>query len=386
MTRQIVHLDLDSFYVNCSLLKMPELRGRPLIIGGTSDRGLVASASPEAQKYGVQPGMPTRVALMRCPTAKVLKGDFDLFTQKSEEVNEIISETAPLHERASIEEFYLDMTSLDKWFGSFKFTQELAHKINRETGLPLSFGFSVNKTVAKMCTNYAKPTGSFIIDEPEVQPFLDPQSIRNLPSIGDVTFKLLRRISIKIIRTLRDVPSEALQELLGKPGHTIWEKANGIDINPIIPYSEKKSFSTERTFDKDTQNIIELKALIIAMIEKVGFDIREAHFMCSIINLRIRYSNNDTENLQKRIAFTANDEVLIQCAHELFEKLYKRRMLIRLIAVKVSGLVNGNHQIHLFDDNVKQIRLYEAMDKLKHRYENASIIRRASGLSAYENS
>jgi len=384
MKRQIVHLDLDSFYVNCSLLKMPELKGKPLIIGGTSDRGMVASASLEAQKYGVHAGMPTRVALMRCPDAKVLKGDFDLFTQKSEEVNEIISETAPLHERASIEEFYMDMTSLDKWFGSLKFTQELAHKIHHETGLPLSFGFSVNKTVAKMCTHYAKPTGSFIIDEAQVQPFLDPQSIRNLPSIGEVTYKLLRRISIKIIKTLRDVPSEALQELLGKPGHAIWEKANGIDTNPIIPYSEKKSFSTEKTFDKDTQNVFELKALLIAMIEKVGFQIRESHLMCSIINLRIRYSNNDTETIQKRIAFTANDDVLILCAHELFDKLYKRRMLIRLVAVKVSGLVNGNYQIHLFNDNIKQIRLLEAIDKMKHRYDSHSIIRRASGFSAYE--
>lgn len=383
--RQIVHLDLDCFYVNCSLLKMPELKGKPLIIGGTSDRGIVASASLEAQKYGVHAGMPTRVALMRCPDAKVLKGDFDLFTQKSEEVNEIISETAPLHERASIEEFYLDMTSLDKWFGSLKFTHELAHKISRETGLPLSFGFSVNKTVAKMCTHYAKPTGSFIIDESNVQPFLDPQSIRNLPSIGEVTYKLLRRISIKIIKTLRDVPSEALQELLGKSGHAIWEKANGIDTNPIIPYSEKKSFSTEKTFDKDTQNIFELKALLIAMIEKVGFQIRESHLMCSIINLRIRYSNNDTETMQKRIAFTANDDILIQFAHELFDKLYKRRMLIRLIAVKVSGLVNGNYQIHLFNDNIKQIKLLEAIDKLKHRYENHAVVRRASGFSAYEN-
>ena len=384
MNRQIVHLDLDAFYVNCSLLKMPELRGLPLIIGGTSDRGVVASSSLEAQKYGIMPGMPTRVALLRCPSVKVLKGDFDLFTQKSEEINQIISERAPLHERASIDEFYLDMTGMDKFVGSMKFTQELAQKINHESGLPLSFGFSVNKTVAKMCTNYAKPHGSLYIDEPKVQPFLDPQSIIKLPSIGEVTYKLLRRVNIKIIKTLREVPAEAIKELVGPKGNSIWEKANGIDKTPVVPYSEKKSLSTEKTFDKDTQNIPELKALLISMVEKLGFELRDAQCMCSIINLRIRYANNDTETAQKRVSFTSKDDVIILCVNELFDKLYKRRMLIRLIAVKVSGLVNGNHQIHLFDDSIKLIGLYEAMDKIKHRYESPSIVRRASGLSAYE--
>lgn len=384
MDRQIVHMDLDAFYVNCTLLKMPELAGRPLIIGGISNRGVVTSASYEARKYGIQAAMPTRVALQRCPDAVVIKGDFDLFTQYSNIVNDIISERVPVHERASIDEFYMDMSGMDRFFGSLQFTNELVHRVQKETGLPMSFGLSVNKTIAKMCTNYAKPRGRLQISHNEVQPFIDPQSIRNLPSLGDVTYKLLRRIRIKIIQTLRQVPSDSMQELLGKDGLRLWEKANGIDNTPVIPYTNKKSISTEKTFDKDSQDLKELKALLLAMVEKVAFQLREGNLMCSTITVRIRYTNWDTEKMQKKIAFTSSDEVLIPCAHELFEKLYQRRMLLRLIGVKLSGLVRGNQQIDLFQDNIKMIRLYQAMDRMKHRFKNPGLIRRAIGFSMFD--
>ena len=384
MDRQIVHMDVDAFYVSCTLLKMPELAGVPLIIGGTSNRGVVTSASYEARKYGVKAAMPTRLALQRCPEARVIKGDFDLFTEYSNILNEIISEKAPLHERASIDEFYIDMTGMDRFFGTLQFTAELVQRVQKETGLPMSFGLSVNKTVAKMCTNYAKPKGSLYIPNIDVQPFLDPQSIKNIPYLGDVTYKLLRRISIKIIQTLRQIPADSMQELLGKNGLHLWKKANGIDKNPVIPYSTKKSISTERTFDKDTQNIKELKSLLLVMVEKLAFQLREASLMCSRISVRIRYSNRDTETMQKKIAFTASDDVLIKFAHELFDKLYQRRMLLRLIGVKLSGLVHGNQQIDIFQDNVKLVMLYQAMDRMKHRFDNPTLIRRATGFSAYE--
>ena len=384
MSRQIVHMDLDAFYVSCTVLKMPELKGKPLIIGGTSNRGVVTSASYEARRYGVKAAMPTRLALQRCPDAIILKGDFDLFTQYSNIVNEIVTEPAPDHERASIDEFYLDMTGMDRFFGSHQFTKELVEKIYSETGLPMSFGLSVNKTVAKMCTNYSKPEGSLLIQSHEVQPFLDPQSIRNIPSLGEVTYKLLRRISIKIIETLRQMPSEAMEELLGKNGLSLWKKANGIDKTPVIPYSVKKSISTEQTFDKDTQNIKELKSIILAMVEKVAFQLRDANLMCSTIAVRIRYSNRDTESAQKKLPFTANDDVLITAAHELFDRLYARRMLLRLVGVKLSGLVHGNQQINLFRDDIKMIRLYEAIDRMKRRFDNPTLIRRATGFSSYD--
>jgi DNA polymerase-4 len=384
MNRQIVHMDLDAFYVSCTLLKMPELAGKPLIIGGTSNRGVVTSASYEARKYGVKAAMPTRLALLRCPDALIIKGDFDLFAEYSTMVNEIIAERAPVYEQSSIDEFYLDMSGMDRFYGSLQFTRELVQRVQKETGLPMSFGLSVNKTVAKMCTNLAKPKGSLYIPHNQVQPFLDPQSIKNIPALGDVTYKLLRRISIKIIHTLRQIPAESMQELLGKNGLNLWKKANGIDKNPVIPFSTKKSISTERTFDKDTQNVKELKSLLLVMVEKIAFQLRDANLMCSRISVRIRYSNRDTETMQKKIAFTSSDDTLIQFANLLFDKLYHRRILLRLIGVKISGFVHGNQQINLFEDNIKMIRLYQAMDRMKHRFSNPTLIRRATGFSAYE--
>ncbi|WKV11520.1 DNA polymerase IV [Marivirga harenae] len=378
--RQIAHIDLDSFFINCTLLKFPDLRGRPLIIGGLNNRGIVASASFEAKKYGVHKSMPTRVALQRCPDAVLLKGDFDLFTKYSDIVNEIMTERTPLHERAGIDEFYLDMTGMDRFHNTSKFTKELVNTIKSETGLPLLYGLSVNKTVAKICTSHARPIGGFEVLDNYVQPFLDPHSIRQLPAVGSKTFKLLRRIRIKFIKHIRSLPPEAMNELLGKTGIGIWKKANGIDPTPVVPYSSEKSIGKDFTFDQDTQDLKILKGTLLKLIEFLGFKLRKLNQMCACVSVRIRYSNHDTETMQKKIPYCANDEILMDVAFELFKKLYHRRMLIRLIGVKFSHLVQGSHQINLFTDNVKTIELYQAMDKLKNRYDNPAIVHRALSL------
>ncbi|MFZ9044569.1 MAG: DNA polymerase IV [Cyclobacteriaceae bacterium] len=382
MNRQIVHMDMDAFFVSCTLRKMPKLTGKPLIIGGANSRGIVMSASYEARQYGVHRSMPTRVALQRCPDAVLVKGDFDLFSRYSDTVNEIIAEKAPVHERATLDEFYLDMTGMDRFHSSYTFSKELAHTIYDETGLPLSFGLSINKTVAKICTEHIKPAGHLQIAKQEVQPFLDPQSVRKLPSVGETTYRLLRRMSIKVIGTLRQVPMTALQELFGKPGITIWKKANGIDTTPVTPYQQQKSFSEELTLDQDTQDIRQLKAILVTLVEKVGFQMRKQKQICAKISVRIRYTNFDTETVQRKIPFTSFDHTLALVAKELFDKLYQRRMLIRMIGVKLSDLVQGNHQIDLFHDDFKMIRLTEAMDKLKFRYDDPMIIRKANGATS----
>jgi DNA polymerase-4 len=378
--RQIAHIDLDAFFINCTLLKFPDLKGKPLIIGGLNNRGIVASASAEAKKYGVHKSMPTRVALQRCPDAIMLKGDFDLFTKYSDIVNEIMTERAPLHERAAIDEFYLDMTGMDRFHNTSLFTKELVNKVKSETGLSLIYGLSVNKTVAKICTSHAKPIGGFEVMEDYVQPFLDPQSIRRLPAVGTNTFKLLRRIRIKFIKHIRALPPEAMNELLGKAGIGIWKKANGIDPAPVVPYSAEKSIGKDFTFDQDTQDLKILKATLLRLIEFLGFKLRQINQMCACVSVRIRYSNHDTETMQKKIPFCANDDMLMEVAYELFKKLYQRRMLIRLIGVKLSHLVHGSHQINLFTDNVQSIELYQAMDKLKNRYDNPAIVHKAFSL------
>lgn len=383
MERTIVHTDLDSFFVSCERLRDSRLDNIPLIIGGQSDRGVVASCSYEARYYGVRSAMPMRMALRLCPQAKVIRGDMELYSQKSNEVTQIITENAPVMEKASIDEFYLDVSGLDKYFGCYKWTNELIEKISRETGLPLSFGLSINKTVSKIATTEGKPKGRLEVQAPMVQGFLNPLSIKKIPMIGDETYRELSRIGIRVIQQLAETPQEFLWQMFGENGSTIWKKANGIDSTPVQAYSEKKSISTERTFEKDTTAIPELKALLIKMVEELAFELRQSGQLTSTIAVKIRYSNFDTETKQKKIAYTANDKTIIDTALSLFDTLYQRRMTLRLVGIRFSGLIYGQPQINLFEDTEEQIKLLQAIDKMKKRF-GAHVITRAITRNAYK--
>jgi DNA polymerase-4 len=375
MSRSIVHMDLDTFFVSCERLNNPKLNGIPLIIGGSSDRGVVSSCSYEARKFGVRSAMPMKFALRLCPQAKVIKGDMELYSNKSHEVTAIIQEQAPVVEKASIDEFYLDISGMDKFFGCYKWTSELTAKIMKESGLPISFALSVNKTVSKIGTGEAKPVGKLEIKEDRVKSFLNPLSIQKIPMLGDVTFQLLSRIGIRTIQTLSEMPAEVLQQLIGKNGIELWKKANGIDHNPIEPYSERKSISTEHTFEKDTIDIPKLKALIIVMVEKLAFQLRSEQWLTSTVVVKIRYNNFDTETKQCRVAYTSCDHILIEKVTDLFDKVYNRRMRLRLIGIRFTNLVRGTYQIDLFDDTNKMVALYQAIDTMKKRFGYDAISR-----------
>lgn len=378
MPRAIVHMDLDTFFVSCERLVNPKLIGLPLIIGGSSDRGVVASCSYEASKFGVRSAMPIKYALRLCPQAAVIKGDMEYYSNKSHEVTTIIKEVAPIVEKASIDEFYLDLTGMDKFFGCYNWTTELATKISHESGLPISFALSVNKTVSKIGTGEAKPFGKLEILETHVQPFLNPLPIQKIPMLGDVTFQLLSRIGIRNIQTLSQMPVTVLQQMIGKNGIEIWKKANGIDNNPVEPYTERKSISSEHTFDKDTTDIASIKSLIIGMVEKLAFQLRTEGFLAATVVVKIRYNNFDTETKQLKIPYTSFDHVLTQTAIELFEKLYTRRMRLRLIGIRFTGLVRGTYQINMFEDTTEMLSLYQAIDKIKNRF-GIDAISRCSG-------
>lgn len=379
MLKTIAHLDLDSFFVSCERRENPQLNGIPLIIGGSSRRGVVASCSYEARYFGVRSAMPMRYALQLCPDAKVIKGDMELYSNCSRNVTEIMTEQAPVLEKASIDEFYIDATGLDRYFGCYKWTSELADKVMKETGLPISFGLSINKTVAKIATGEGKPIGKLEIAPDKVRPFLDPLSIRKIPMLGKSSYQTLARLGIKRIKTLAEMPPEMMQRLMGKNGLSLWKKANALDDSPLVPYSERKSISTERTFQKDSIDIKKLKGLLTGMAEKVAYQMRNDQRLCSVVTVKIRYSNFDTQTQQCRIPYTSCDHSIIEKAHELFDKLYQRRMLIRLIGIKLSGFVRGVHQIDLFEDTPKMISLYQALDQIKGRY-GALSVRRAVGL------
>jgi DNA polymerase-4 len=321
------------------------------------------------------------MALKLCPQAKVIRGDMELYSQYSKTVTEIVNSSAPVVEKASVDEFYLDITGMDKFFGSYKWTTELSQTITKETGLPISFGLSINKTVSKIATGEVKPHGKIEIIAPAVQLFLNPLSIRKIPMIGDATFQILSRIGIRKIETLAAVPMERLQYLIGKNGIELWKKANGIDENPVEPYSERKSISTEQTFDEDTYDIPLLKSLLSAMVEKLSYQLRQEDWLTSIVTVRIRYNNFDTHTKQCKIAYTSCDHILQTRVLELFNGLYERRMRLRLVGVRLSGLVRGAYQINLFEDTNEMIALYQAMDKMKSRF-GYTAIQRGGGFNA----
>ncbi len=379
--RSIVHMDLDTFFVSCERLLDSRLNGKPVLIGGTSDRGVVASCSYEARKFGIHSAMPMRMAKQLCPEAIILRGDAGTYTKFSQNVTEVIKDTVPLYEKSSIDEFYIDLTGMDKFFGCHKLASELRQRIIRETGLPISFGLSLNKTVSKIATGEAKPNNEIQILSGNEKPFLAPLSIKKIPMVGDVTYKSLCDLGIKQIRTVQEMPMELMYKVLGKNGLGIWNKANGIDNSPVIQYQERKSISTERTFNKDTTDVAKLKGIIIAMAENLAYQLRRGNKLTACITFKIRYSDFQTYTQQQRIPYSAMDHNIIPIVLDLFEKLYNRRLLVRLIGVKFSHLVEGGHQVNLFDDDTKFLHLSEAIDKMRERYGDRSVIS-AAGMEA----
>ena len=377
--RTIVHFDLDTFFVSVERLLNSKLNGKPIIIGGTSDRGVVASCSYEARTFGVHSAMPMKFARILCNDAIIIRGDMDLYSKYSKLVSEIITGKAPLCEKASIDEHYIDITGMDRFFGNYQWSKELRKSIIDNTGLPISFGLSVNKTVSKIATGEGKPNGELQILPENVKPFLFPLSIKKIPMIGNKTYQLLRSMGVLNIKTLSMIPPEMMERVMGKNGIVIWKKANGIDNSPVRSYSERKSISTERTFDKDTIDIIKLKQKLITMVEKVAYQLRKQKKLTSCITVKIRYSNYDTHTLQKHIPYTAFDHILLKIVLELFDKLYQRRMLIRLIGVRLSSMVSGSQQLDMFEDTPEMTSLYMAMDNMRKRFGEQSV-KRAVGI------
>ena len=373
-------MDLDTFFVSCERLIDSRLNGRPVLIGGTSDRGVVASCSYEARRFGIHSAMPMRMAKQLCPEAVVLRGNSGTYTKFSKLVTDIIKEEVPLYEKASIDEFYMDLTGMDRFFGCQKLASELRTKIIRESGLPISLGLSMNKTVSKIATGEAKPNNEISIISGTEKLFLAPLSVKKIPMVGDKTYRALCDLGVKRIKTIQEMPIELMENVFGKNGIAIWEKANGIDNSPVIPYHERKSISTERTFDKDTIDVKKLEGIMTAMAENLVFQLRRGNKLTACITVKLRYSDFQTYTLQKKIPYSASDHTIIPMVLELYRKLYSRRVLVRLIGVRFSHLVEGAHQISLFEDPII-LDLYKAMDHIRNRYGDRAIMR-ASGMNA----
>lgn len=375
MNRQIIHLDLDTFFVSCERLLDRKLQKLPVLIGGTSDRGVVASCSYETRAYGVHSGMPMRMARLLCPEAIVIRGNSGVYSKFSDMVTDIIRESSPVFEKSSIDEFYIDATGMDRFFGCYKWAQELRERIIDETHLPISFALSINKTVSKVGTSESKPNGYTNIPDGFERSYLAPLSVKKIPMVGTQTYHLLRSMGIEKVKTVQEMPVELMESIMGKNGISLWKKAQGVDNSPVEPWNERKSISSERTFDQDSTDIAKMKSILVAMAESLAYQLRSENKLTSCVTIKIRYSDFQTYSKQCMIPYTSLDRTLINTTLNLFDSLYQRRVLIRLIGVRFSHLVGGSYQIRLFEDSEKLVRLYQSMDSIRNRFGQQAVKR-----------
>lgn len=362
-------MDLDTFFVSVERKLDNRLEGKPILVGGIGDRGVVAACSYETRSFGVHSGMPMKMARNLCPEATVIRGEGGVYSKHSKEVTEIIRETVPVFEKASIDEFYADLSGMDRFQGSsFKMAQELRKRIKKEAGLPISFGLSANKLVSKVATGTAKPDNERKIEFGTEKSFLAPMLVKKIPMVGEKTNQILYNLGIKHVRTIQEMPVEMMAKVLGKNGVVLWNRANGIDETPIIPFHERKSISNERTFGKDTGDVKRMREMIRAMAENLAYQLRNGEKLTSCISVKIRYSDFNTFSKQLKIPYTSADHLLIPQVEKLFEQLHNRRMMVRLVGVTFSDLAGGNYQINIFDDSEEKLNLYQAMDFLRNRY------------------
>src|SRR5690606_31722177 len=373
--KSILHLDLDTFFVSVERLLNSELLKKPVLVGGTGSRGVVAACSYETRKYGVRSGMAMKIAKQLCPQAIVIRGNAGTYMKYSNLITDVIRDSVPLFEKTSVDEFYVDLTGMDRFFGNYKFACELRKRIIKESGLPISFGLSQNKIVSKVATGEAKPNNQLKIDYGFEKGFLAPLSIRIIPMIGKATAQTLIHLGIDRVKLIQEMPVEMLTSVMGKNGQTIWNRANGIDNTPVIPYCERKSISNERTFNLDTIDVQKLRDTLTAMADTLCYQLRLGNKMTGCVSVKIRYSDFQTYNKQLRIPYTSADHILVPAVMELFSKLYERRILVRLIGVKFSHLVGGHYQINLFDDNEKSLNLYKSLDHIRNRFGAGSVMK-----------
>jgi len=373
--RHIAHMDLDTFFVSVECLRNPKLKGKPVLIGGNGDRGVVASCSYEARHFGIHSAMPMKMARRLCPQAVIVRGDMETYSRYSTVVTDIIKDSVPLFEKSSIDEFYIDLSGMDKFVGCSLFTADLKKKVYRESGLPVSYALASNKLISKVATNEVKPNGQIEIAFGNERSFLAPLSIAKIPGIGKETAFLLLKMGVETVKVLSEIPMAMMQNLMGKNGIDLWRKANGIDDTPVIPYHEQKSISTESTFQADTIDLRFLHAELARMTEKISFELRNQDRLAGCITVKLRYSNFETVTRQSAIFYTNADHSLLKVARELFEKLYEKRMLVRLLGVRLTHLIPGHYQINLFEDTQEMISLYQAIDSVKKRYGEALLLK-----------
>lgn len=376
----IAHFDLDTFFVSVAIVENPSLKGKPVIIGGSKERGVVSTCSYEARKFGVKSAMPMKQAMQLCPHAIVTHGTRGQYSKFSKWVTNIIAAKAPLFEKASIDEFYIDLTGMDKFFDVLEWTKQLRQEIINETKLPISFGLASNKMIAKIATDEAKPNGFLFVPPGKEKEFLAPLPVNKFSGVGEHTFLKLKSMGIHLIGDLLQHSEHYLEKELGKWGKDLYRKAQGISYSQIHTYREQKSISTENTFEENINSEQELIKQLVKMTEKVGYELRQEHKLTTCLAVKLRYPNFDTLSKQTIIPSTCNDDELIVAAKELFLKLWQKNKPVRLLGVRVSNLNNNVQQGDLFVEKTKKTNLYKAIDDVKNRFGKTTL-QKARGIS-----
>ncbi len=377
MVRTIAHFDLDSFFVSVEILADPSLKGKPVIVGGR-ERGVVAACSYEARKFGIHSAMPSVQAAKLCPQAIFLNGNRAAYSKFSRIVTDIIASHAPAFEKASIDEFYLDLSGMERFFDPLQWTITLRKQIMEETGLPISFGLAANKMMAKMATNAAKPNGFLHIPHGKEMTFLAPLPVSAIPGVGESTEKTLRSSGIKTIGDLQKISKDDLSDLLGKWGEDLWWKAQGVHHGEVEQYHEAKSVSSETTFEEDIHDRTFLESTLVALTEKVCYQLRKEGKMAGCVAIKVRYPDFTTFTRQVSTDYTYAEDELIPVVRELLGKHLPAGKKVRLLGVRVSDLTSGSVQANLFIDAERKTTLYKAIDEVKDKF-GKKIIKRASG-------
>ncbi len=371
--RYIAHFDLDSFFVSVEMLHDPSLRGKAVIVGGSKDRGVVTTCSYEARKFGVHSAMPMKKAMQLCPHAILVRGTRGEYSRYSRWVTDIIAAKAPLFEKASIDEFYIDLTGMDKFFDPYQWTIDLRTEIIEKTQLPISFGLATNKMVAKIATDEAKPNGYLFVQPGMEKEFLAPLAVNKFSGVGEHLYQTLKAMGIHTIRDLSQTPVELLEKKLGKSGADLWQKSQGLHFGEVHAYHEAKSISTENTFEENKSDTEFLLSELVRMTEKIAYELRQDQKLTGCIAVKIRYPDFETTSRQTTLDYTLRDDELIPVAIDLFHKLYRKGQPVRLLGVRLSELTNHPVQASLFEDAEKKNNLYKAIDEVKNKYGKASL-------------